>query len=269
MTIWGVGFGIRRLFVGKGNGQRRNLKVAVNAREAQMLAAARRGNVEAQTRLAAAYADGDGVTQDYGEAAHWFGEAARRGDAGAQFSFGICHANGQGTAQDYEEAVDWFRRSADQGNAGAQVSLGLCLQKGLGAPSNQKEALQWFRRAAESGDAAGQVSLAAALQSGRGAAKNEVEAAGWFRKAAAQGLAEAEFNLGNATRTDWASRWMRTRRSSAFAAPQTRACRKLNLSWASAFITGTARRPTGSRLTHGSVWRRNEPCPPPSACATN
>src|SRR5208283_122096 len=101
MTIWGVGSGVRKLFARRGRGRRRSSKVAVNAREAQMLAAARRGNVEAQIRLATAYADGDGLTQDYGEAAHWFGEAARHGDAGAQFSFGICHANGQGTGQDY------------------------------------------------------------------------------------------------------------------------------------------------------------------------
>ena len=71
MAIWSVGFGLRKMFAGKGKGQRRSAKVAVNAREARLLAAARRGEVEAQVRLATAYADGDGVAQDYGEAAHW------------------------------------------------------------------------------------------------------------------------------------------------------------------------------------------------------
>ena len=92
MMIGGAGPGIRKLFGGGDRGRGRNPKVGLNAREAKLLAAARRGSVEAQVQLAAAYAEGDGVTQDYGEAAHWFGEAARHGDAGAQFSFGICNA---------------------------------------------------------------------------------------------------------------------------------------------------------------------------------
>ena len=55
MAIGGVGFGMRKLFAGTpDHGRRRNPKVALNAREAQMLAAARRGDVEAQLRLAAA-----------------------------------------------------------------------------------------------------------------------------------------------------------------------------------------------------------------------
>ena len=174
----------------------RNQKVAPNARQAQMLAAARRGNVEAQIRLATAYADGDGVTQDYGKQPIGL---ARRRDAAMRARNSVSAfvtPTARGWRRITREAVEWFRRSAEQGNSGAQVSLGLCLQKALGAPSNQKEAVQWFRRAAESGDAAGQVSLASALQSGRGISKNEVEAADWFRKAAAQGQPEAEFNLG-------------------------------------------------------------------------
>jgi TPR repeat protein len=112
MIISSVGLGIRKLFGGKDKRRGRNPKVAVNAKEAKLLAAARRGNVDAQIRLATAYAEGDGMTQDYGEAAHWYGEAARRGNASAPFRFGICHAHGQGTAQDSQAAVEWFRRLA-------------------------------------------------------------------------------------------------------------------------------------------------------------
>ena len=194
--VWSVIFGVKRLWTAKERAAARKKVTVLKGAHAQMLLAARRGNVEAQRQLATRYAEGDGVEQDYTEAAHWFGQAARRGDASAQFSFGICYANGQGVGQDFEEAAEWFRRSAEQGNVGAQVSLGLCLQKGLGVFQSNEEAVAWFRRAAESGDAAGQASLASCLQTGRGVAKNDAEAVDWFLKAAAQGLAEADFNLG-------------------------------------------------------------------------
>src|SRR5579862_9795615 len=110
MGIWGVVFGVKYLWAPKTKAPKRKPDMVLKGPHAQMLAAARRGNIQAQRQLATRYAEGDGVEQNYSEAAHWFGEAARRGDAAAQFSFGICYANGQGVGQDYEEAAEWFRR---------------------------------------------------------------------------------------------------------------------------------------------------------------
>ena len=37
----------------------------------------------------------------------------------AQYYYGLCLANGQGVAQDYSEAARYFKMSADQGNSEA------------------------------------------------------------------------------------------------------------------------------------------------------
>src|SRR5580704_7380971 len=118
MGIWGVIFGVKNLFsVAKKREAAKNTpKLVLRGRHAQMITAARRGNVEAQIQLATCYADGDGVEQNYAEAAHWYGEAAKLGDQRGQFSMGICYANGQGVGQDYEAAVKSFRLAAEQGN---------------------------------------------------------------------------------------------------------------------------------------------------------
>src|SRR5271157_5632995 len=90
MGVWSVVFGVKNLWTARNKAPPRQPNMVLKGRHAQMLAAARRGNIEAQRQLATCYSEGDGVEQDYSEAAHWFGEAARRGDPAAQFSFGIC-----------------------------------------------------------------------------------------------------------------------------------------------------------------------------------
>lgn len=46
--------------------------------------AAEQGSATAQYELGVAYANGDGVAADYGQAAHWFAEAAHNGNADAR-----------------------------------------------------------------------------------------------------------------------------------------------------------------------------------------
>ncbi|MBE0616885.1 MAG: sel1 repeat family protein [Proteobacteria bacterium] len=48
--------------------------------------------------------------------------AAKQGDAGAQYNLGLLYANGQGVPQNYTEAANWYRKAAEQGNASAQFS---------------------------------------------------------------------------------------------------------------------------------------------------
>ncbi len=45
---------------------------------------------------------------------------ADAGDANAQTSLAIAYFNGEGVPQDYVEAVSWYRQAADQGHADAQ-----------------------------------------------------------------------------------------------------------------------------------------------------
>jgi TPR repeat protein len=78
---------------------------------------------------------------------------ADQGDAGAQYNLGVAYANGQGVAQNYAEAIKWFRKAADQGDAHAQYGLGVAYAKGHGIPRDFVQAHVWFNLAAAQGDA--------------------------------------------------------------------------------------------------------------------
>src|SRR3981081_742616 len=58
---------------------------------------------------------------------------ADQGDAVAQNKLGMMYEKGQGSSQDYSEAVHWYRKAADQGYAEAQFNLGGMYYRGMGA----------------------------------------------------------------------------------------------------------------------------------------
>ncbi|MEG2728313.1 MAG: tetratricopeptide repeat protein, partial [Mucinivorans sp.] len=60
------------------------------------------------------YDIGQGVTQDYTEAAKWYRLAAEQGYAKAQYNLGLCYNKGHGVTQDYTEAVKWTKLAAKQ-----------------------------------------------------------------------------------------------------------------------------------------------------------
>ena len=83
--------------------------------------------------------------------------AAEAGYADAQYSLGYMYSTGEGVPQDYAEAAVWYRRAAEQGDTSAQVNLGYMYDMGQGVAQDYAEAAVWYRRAAEQGDAAGAV----------------------------------------------------------------------------------------------------------------
>jgi TPR repeat protein len=80
-------------------------------------AAAQQADASGQSSLGLMYEFGDGVPQDYAEAAKWYRLAAELGDAGGQFNFGVMYYNGNGVPQDYVRAHTWFNLAASRGNA--------------------------------------------------------------------------------------------------------------------------------------------------------
>ena len=62
------------------------------------------GVPEASYRLAFMYTQGDGVEQNYNEAARLFEFAAENGNSGAQYLLGRMFHTGQGVEQDYRMA---------------------------------------------------------------------------------------------------------------------------------------------------------------------
>ena len=73
---------------------------------------------------------------------------ANAGDADAQFTLGYAYANGEGVSQDYAQAVAWYRKAAEQGDAMAQWVLGLAYQLGQGVPQDYVESHKWRNLAA-------------------------------------------------------------------------------------------------------------------------
>jgi TPR repeat protein len=65
------------------------------------------GDVEAQVKLARAYQDGNGVSQNERLAAQWYRRAAERGNAIAENGLANMYRAGSGVEKDKQEAVNW------------------------------------------------------------------------------------------------------------------------------------------------------------------
>ncbi len=117
---------------------------------------------------------------------------ADQGDADAQHALGVMYDKGQGVPQDYQEAAKWYRLAADQGHAKAQTVLGHKYAQGQGVAQNDQEAFRWVRKAAEQGYATAEALLGSMYYEGRsGAPQDYVLARMWLNLAAAQGFEKA------------------------------------------------------------------------------
>ena len=109
---------------------------------------ATQGVAFAQVNVGIMYYSGQGVPQDYGEAAKWYRLAAEQGNLIAQGNLGFMYYTGQGVPQDYGEAAKWYRLAAEQGNATAQSNLGSMYHSGQGVPQDYVQAYMWVDVAA-------------------------------------------------------------------------------------------------------------------------
>ena len=162
---------------------------------------AEQGVASAQCNLGYMYNHGQGVPQDYKEAARWYRKAAEQGYAEAQYFLVFSYKDGQGVPQDYKEAARWCRKAAEQGYAEAQGTLGLIYKYGQeGVPQDYKEAAMWYRKAAEQGVAMAQYNLGYMYYKGQGVPQDYIRSYAWFNLAASQGdtnAAEYRNDLGN------------------------------------------------------------------------
>ena len=179
----------------------------------RLLAAAERGNVDAQYRLGHCLYYGEGMEQDFGKAAAWLKKAAEGGEPNARFLWGISLLEGKGTdtdpnqaeemikgtfgatdhiekesPSDDEKLINWHIKAAETGNAEAQFLLGVIYYEGENTTRDFEEAIRWYQAAAEQGHASAQHNLGCMYANGTGVVKDDGEAVKWFRKAARQGL---------------------------------------------------------------------------------
>ncbi len=70
----------------------------------------------------------------------YYSRAASQGHAAAQAALGTLYEKGQGVAQDYAEAARYYQLAADQGHADSQAALGAMYEKGLGVDQDYAQA---------------------------------------------------------------------------------------------------------------------------------
>lgn len=118
-------------------------------------------------------------------------------DAEALYQQGLEFANGEGVTRDYRQAAECYRKAANQGHSAAQFSLGLMCWQGQGVPREEATALVWLRKAAEQGHAGAQYQVGLRRhRAGKSCPEPEasecrVEAFKWLQIATAQGHHES------------------------------------------------------------------------------
>ncbi len=77
---------------------------------------------------------------------------AEKGGSAAQFNIGLMYQEGQGVPQNFSEAAKWFERSADQGYVKAEHNLGAMYATGRGVKRDYVQAYKWMSLCAAGGD---------------------------------------------------------------------------------------------------------------------
>lgn len=140
---------------------------------------------------------------------------AESGDADAQFNMGILHDTGQGVPQDYREAARWYAAAGDQNHPTAQYNLGLLYFEGKGVERDQAKALDLYRRAARNGDADAFSSIGYMFLYGISVEEDRLEGLAYFLLAAERGSGDGARNrdlvLGSFDTNDFAFARSRSR----------------------------------------------------------
>lgn len=157
--------------------------------------AAQRGDLDARMRLGLMFHEGDGVSRDPEQAAHWFRLAASERLPAGEAAMGYLHEQGVGVEQDFTKALTWYRKAVTKKHAWAQYRLGMMYRDGRGVPRDSEKAVDLLMAAAKQGDVAGLFHLGEMYENGWGIAQDPVMASRWYRRAAEQNHDRAEYNL--------------------------------------------------------------------------
>ena len=112
--------------------------------------------------------------------------------AQAQFLSGLKYASGEGVAQDYTQAAQCYSQAAEHDHSLAQLHLAMLYGQSKGVARDEAKSLMWLTKAANLGNAAAQYRLGVqqhlACRTGRAgsAVEGRIEALKWVRLSAAQ-----------------------------------------------------------------------------------
>jgi TPR repeat protein len=110
------------------------------------------GNGFAQNDLGAMYQHGDGVLQDYEEAARLYRLGAEKGYMVAQSNLAAMYYKDRGVRQDVREAFRLETLAAEQNFGLAQRMLGIMYMDGTGIPQDYVQAHKWLNLSNAQGD---------------------------------------------------------------------------------------------------------------------
>jgi TPR repeat protein len=140
------------------------------------------GDPAAAHDLGVLFAKGDGVKQDWTEAARWFRRAAELGSAKGQYNYAVMLQRGLGMTADPGAALDWYRRAAEAGLLDAQYTLAISLIRGIGGSPNATEGARWLEKAATLGDGRAATDLARLHETGLSGSPDYSAAIKWYRR---------------------------------------------------------------------------------------
>lgn len=162
----------------------------------RFLPLAESGNHEAQTKLAAMYFLGYGVTKDYPTALRWLAPAKAADYPEANYWYGICLLNGYGLQKAPESSVTWFEKAAKQGYVEAQSILGIMYMEGIGVKRDYATSYAWNSKAANNDHPVAMYHLGHLYEKGAGVEQDDKAAVHWYALAAKQNDTNAEFEMG-------------------------------------------------------------------------
>lgn len=110
-------------------------------------AAADKGHLEAQYRLAMMYRFAWGVPKDFSRAREIFESAANNGHPEAQSELGKMYKDGRGVKKNLLTAAAWFEKAGMQHQGISQLNLARLYRKGRGVPQDWPRAWVWFSMA--------------------------------------------------------------------------------------------------------------------------
>lgn len=171
------------------------------------VAAADRGEVEAQFLSARACLLGEGVPKDVKKAFELMKSAADQGYPDAMGGLGYFYSVGVAVKKDDPQAAEWFRKGAEKGSAKAQLNLAKMLLAGNAGASVsgerdpvklRDEGLQWLKKAADQELPEAALAYGSILYFGdQGVTKDYGKAASYLKVAAEAGNPDARNLLGN------------------------------------------------------------------------
>jgi len=152
---------------------------------------------------ALSYFRGDGVTQDFNEAARLFKIAAREGHAPSQNMFGYMHSIGRGARKSWGRAAYWWKLAAEQEYVPALYNLSTLYMNGWGVEEDPQQAIFYLEKVVQPSNPVADTlddfeqynryvgdscfRLGSIYQEGLGVSKDPAIAAKWMHQAAIEG----------------------------------------------------------------------------------